>query len=108
MIAYELVVEATLSALGEEPDMPGDALSISVCRYRLIRTLSGRFDREEILVGLSYEDRLSPCLHLGERYLLGLNRRFPDHATLLNAFGDPADRGGIYYCALSIALDLSD
>lgn len=60
--------------------------------------LAGHYAHPFILVGHSYEDRMSPTFVVGVRHRLDLTRRFPPHASLLNPFTAEAPQLGVYFC----------
>jgi len=100
----EIIIEGELLDLGPEPDLPGDTLSISISKYRVLRVLAGHYAHAFILVGNSYEVRMSPAFVRGVRHRLDLTRNFPPHASLLNRFPAEAPRLAVYFCRLSTIL----
>jgi len=91
-----LIIEGVLLVLGPEPTLPGDTLSISVSKFQVDKVISGRYEGTSILVGHSYDERMSLEEHM--RYRLNLTREFPEHATLLNPFQAEEPRLPVYYC----------
>lgn len=94
----ELTIEGEVLVVGPETDLPGDTLSISITKYRVLRVLTGNYEHPFILVGHSDEDRMSPTFTVGARHRLELTRHFPQHASLLNPFPAETPQLGVYFC----------
>lgn len=98
MSANTLVIEGELLVLGPEPDLPGDTLSISVSKYRVLRVVAGDYAHPFIFVGHSFEDRMSPTFVAGVRHRLDLTLHFPPTASLLNPFVAETPQLSVYFC----------
>lgn len=94
----ELVVEARLLDPGVPVPRPGYIYAIGLMRYQVLRILEGHSPSEILLVGHDNPDLNDPRFRPGVLHRLRLTRDFPEHASLVNPFGDRLPEEGAFFC----------